>query len=141
VAEDAAQVFQDIVWKLNEELKAPIISERQVVYILVEIRKLLEIKKTIDDYWTLKLCCDWAVHPKMSYTTAQIIMKFFDAYEEKYRKENVGVMQAGIPELINFVEHKDFRDELIASCERYEVSAATFRDDYSGPKNSDQSIS
>jgi hypothetical protein len=121
----------DIVSKLNRELGEPITSERQVVYILVELRKLLELQKTLDDYWTLKLCSDWAVHPVLDRATAQVIVSRFDDYEAKYRRDNVGVSQAEMPELTDFVEHKAFRSELIAACQRYEVSAGAFLDDAS----------
>jgi hypothetical protein len=36
-------MINDIISKLRAELATPISSERQVVYILVELRKLLEI--------------------------------------------------------------------------------------------------
>ena len=127
----AVAMDRDIVSKLNHELGEPIISERQVVYILVELRKLLELKGTLDDYWTLKLCCDWAVHPVLDRATAQVIVSRFDDYEIKYRRDSVGVSQAEMPDLVNFVEHRTFRDELIASCQRYDVTASAFADDNS----------
>jgi hypothetical protein len=125
----AVAMDRDIVSKLNHELGEPITSERQVVYILVELRKLLELKETLDDYWTLKLCCDWAVHPLLDRATAQVIVSRFDDYEAKYRRDNVGVSQADMPDLVNFVEHRAFREELIASCQRYEITATAFTDD------------
>ena len=121
---------KDIVWKLNEELKPEAVtSEREVVYFLVELRKLLELNKTLNEYWTLNVCCDWAVHPKMNRATAQIIVSRFDDYEVKYRKESVGISQAGMPELTDFVGHLKFREELIAACDRYGVSVERIRDD------------
>jgi hypothetical protein len=117
---------RDIVSKLNHELGQPITSERQVVYILVGLRKLLELRKTLDDYWTLKLCCDWAVHPVLDRATAQVVLSRFDDYETKYRRDNVGVCQAEMPELTDFVEHKAFRNELIAACQRYGICPDTF---------------
>ena len=57
---------EDIASKLNHELDQEIVSERQVVYILIEARKLLEQQKTLDNFRGFKLCGDWAVHPKIT---------------------------------------------------------------------------
>ena len=54
-----------IAAKLSRELEDEIVSERQVVYILVETRKLLEQQATLGHYRNLKLCADWAVHPRL----------------------------------------------------------------------------
>jgi hypothetical protein len=106
---------RDIVHKLTEELAQQIISERQAVYILVELRKLLEKNDTLNEYGALKLCCDWAAHPKLSRASAHAITKLFDEYEAKYRREAVGVIQADIPELVEFCGHKRFRAQFIVS--------------------------
>jgi hypothetical protein len=53
----------ELLQKIEAELHQPIDSERQVVYILVEIRKLLyrnQVPKT--DCPHLRMLCDWAVH-------------------------------------------------------------------------------
>lgn len=125
----SVEMEKDIVSKLNAELAEPITSERQVVYILVELRKLLELNGALNDYWTLSLCCDWAVHPKLNRSTAQIIVSLFDEYETRYRQKNAGVLQAELPELLAFVEHMTFRDEIVRSCERYGVSTDAFSND------------
>jgi len=122
-------MHRDIVAKLTEEFSQPIGSERQVVYILVELRKLLELMGTLDNYETLKLCCDWAVHPKLDRQAAQRIVKLFDAYEAKNRQERIGVQQADMPELSGFLEHNVFRREMVAACEANQVPAAPLLDD------------
>jgi hypothetical protein len=122
-------VEPDIVRKLIAELGQPITSERQIVYILVELRKLLEKNETLDRYRTLKLCCDWAVHPKLNLASAQVITKLFDDYEAKYRREAVGVVQANIPELIEFCEHTRFRGQFVEACEANGIPADAPRDD------------
>jgi hypothetical protein len=55
--------YPAIIEKLNRELALPIESERQVVYILVETRKLLELTKKGPLYKTLRFYCNWAAHP------------------------------------------------------------------------------
>jgi hypothetical protein len=56
----------------------PITSERQVVYILVETRKLLELLGLKDVYPQLMVFCDWVVHPTLDRKPARQIIKPFD---------------------------------------------------------------
>ena len=123
------EVERDIVRKLTEEFALRITSERQVVYILVELRKLLEKNDTLQKYPALKLCCDWAAHPRLSFASAQNIMALFDRYEARFRREAVGVSQAGIPELVEFCEHTRFRAQLIESCESNGIPPDAPKDD------------
>lgn len=51
-----------ILRKIEAELLQPIQSERQVVYILVEIRKLLDGENAKANCPHLRMLCDWAVH-------------------------------------------------------------------------------
>ncbi len=72
-----------IVEKLQRELEQPIGSERQVVYLLVEIRKLIEIGGDLAKFETLKFCCDWIAHPILTGAMAQQIVRQFDkAHQE-----------------------------------------------------------
>jgi hypothetical protein len=121
----------DIVHKLAKELDEQISSERQVVYILVELRKLLEKEGTLRDarYRTLRFCCDWIVHPKLDRDLAQAIIELFDQYEAKYRQEPVGVSQAGIPELVEFCEHTRFRAQFVAACVSLGIPTASPNND------------
>ncbi len=116
---------RDIAHKLTQELNQQIISERQVVYILVELRKLLEKKGVLKDerFRVLRFCCDWTVHPKLDRDSAQVITGLFDRYEAKYRREPVGVSQADIPELVEFCEHTRFRAQFVDACESIGISA------------------
>ena len=122
---------RDIVYKLTQELTQPIVAERQVVYILVELRKLLEKKGMLKDvrYRVLRLCCDWTVHPKLDRDSAQEITELFDRYEAKYRHEAVGVSQADIPELVDFCEHTRFRAQFVDACELMGIPAHASTDD------------
>ena len=122
---------QDIAQKLMREFGQQITSERQVVYILVELRKLLEKNATLDlpRYRALKTCCDWAVHPALSLASAQVITKLFDEYEMKYRIEPLGVAQSELPELVEFCEHTRFRAQFIEACEANGILADAPKDD------------
>jgi len=122
---------RDIVYKLTQELDQEIVSERQVVYILVELRKLLE-KRGLDKherYRALMFCCDWAAHSKLSRESAKAITVLFDRYETKYRVEPVGVGQAGIPELVEFCEHSRFRQQFVSACGIGNIPADAVKDD------------
>jgi len=55
-----------IIDKLQKELQTEITSERQVVYVLVEIRKLIDSETDPNSYVTLKIYCDWAVHTELT---------------------------------------------------------------------------
>src|SRR5260370_38281246 len=68
--------------KLNRECKEPIATERQVVYILAEIRKLLELENAKDRYPALNFYCNWALHSRISKSAeAQRIVEIFDRAE------------------------------------------------------------
>jgi len=67
-----------IIEKLALALTSPIESEQQVVYILVEIRKLLERDKNAKSFRAIQFCCDWAVHPVMDRADALYILKKLD---------------------------------------------------------------
>lgn len=121
----------DIVSKITSELNQAIVSERQVVYILVELRKLLELQGLDRDarYRALIFCCDWAVHPALNRESAKVITLLFDRYETNYRKEPVGVSQAGIPELVDFCDHSRFRQQFIEACDQSGIPTLAIQDD------------
>lgn len=126
-----AQMERDIAIKLAQELVQDIVSERQVVYILIELRKLLEKKTLLNEerYRVLRLCSDWTVHPKLDRDSAQTITALFDRYETACRREPVGVSQAGIPELVEFCEHSRFRIQFIDACKSIGVAATAVSND------------
>jgi hypothetical protein len=56
----------EIVRKLNAEMALDIESERQVVYILAEIRKLIELAKFAKHEWlSVRFVCDWVLHTNL----------------------------------------------------------------------------
>jgi len=71
----------DIVSKLDKELHKEITSEPQVVYILVQVRKLIETDNPMEDFEALKLHCSWVLHPKLSRASAKDLLgKLNDQY-------------------------------------------------------------
>ncbi len=119
-----------IVEKLNHELNQQIISERQIVYILVEARKLLEQQGTLDAFGAFKLCSDWAVHPYLDRQPAQLILQYFDAYEEEHRKSGIGVKEYNFAPLSDFLCYKHFRQELVDALSPHGVAVNTLADDH-----------
>ena len=82
-----------IVEKLRRELEHEITTERQVVYLLAEIRKLLELRRERKKYFALNFYCCWALHTKMDRQGAQRILKRFD-------KAHAAAVTTGQPNLI-----------------------------------------
>jgi hypothetical protein len=73
--------YPAIIEKLRNELRLPIRSERQVVYILVELRKLMDLNKDGAKFFALKFYCDWAVHSHLDHAGAQTIVKRFNIFQ------------------------------------------------------------
>lgn len=72
-----------IIEKLDKEITTNIKTEAQVVYILVEVRKVI---KDHDDesskYPILSFFCDWVAHAKMEYKSAK---RMLDYIQDFYR--------------------------------------------------------
>jgi len=72
-----------IIEKIDRELRVPIDSERQVVYLLVEIRKLIEINGDGPSYRSLRFACDWVVHAKLTGPEARNIVEQVDRFQQQ----------------------------------------------------------
>ena len=70
----------DIVRKLSAELSQPITTEGQVVYVLVQLRKLLDKRpeRAEPPYESLRLYCNWVVHTSLTNKVAQGIVEEAD---------------------------------------------------------------
>lgn len=97
-----------IIAKLRRELERPITAEPLVVYLLVEIRKLMDRKGI--QYDTLRLCCSWAVHVGLSGDAARRIVKRVDALYP--RLVNGQLTDEDKESLRAFFLMSKFRDEL-----------------------------
>jgi inhibitor of KinA sporulation pathway (predicted exonuclease) len=75
----------ELIKKLSLELREPITHERQVVYILVLVRKMLDRlgETTPDEYLSLRLYCDWVVHLNLYFRQARTIVRDVDALYPK----------------------------------------------------------
>ena len=104
-----------IISKLNAEFEQPITTERQVVYILVDARKLLENVQQLKRFPALSLCMDWAVHPALDGKPALAILTHFNVYEAEFRKSGVTMTEFDLEPLNEFLALSSFRAEFIAS--------------------------
>lgn len=68
-----------IIGKLELLLDKGIRTEADALYLMVEVRKLLEQQQAKRQYEYLTFHCDWALHATLEGTTAQRILKLFDA--------------------------------------------------------------
>lgn len=71
-------MLPDIISKLANLLTTGIQTEAEVVYLLVQVRKVLEHDQSTE-YGSLKFHCDWALHTAMDRASAQVLLKVFDA--------------------------------------------------------------
>lgn len=68
-----------IVDKLNRHMQNPPKTEPDVVYALVQVRKLLEHEQARSEYKTLTFFCDWVVHTELNRTEGgKKILKILD---------------------------------------------------------------
>ena len=67
-----------ILEKLKSELRQDLTAERQVVYILAEIRKAIEQANDLENYQALDFYCSFALHTRMERAGAKRILERFD---------------------------------------------------------------
>ena len=71
-------MIPEIIRKLSEAFGEPLSREMQAVYILAEIRKLLELERLKSKYPSLNFHCCWALHVTAKGVGADRILKRFD---------------------------------------------------------------
>jgi hypothetical protein len=105
-----------IVEKLRRHLSCPLDTECEVVYLLCEIRKLLDKQRVEPTPFALRLYCHWALHVDLSRpsTTMPFLTKV-DNYV--FNKLNAGETEETLLE-----EHALFRDFVYLETFRKELS-------------------
>jgi hypothetical protein len=98
----------EIIAKLRRELERPITAEPLVVYLLVEIRKLMDHNGIQPE--TLRLCCNWAVHVELSGAAARRIVEHVDALYPRLLKGEL--TEEDKESLRAFFSMNKFRSEL-----------------------------
>jgi len=109
-------MINDIQNKLKNYLqyRYPFRNERDVVYFLVEIRKIIEKEKTYKYYPIVSFYCDWIVHPQIDHKkTISNILHLLKLIEEG--KGYVGMselysMSAFRENMSSFLTNKKIKD-------------------------------
>ena len=119
---------QDILKKLTKELNRGIASEPQAVYLLTEIRKLIERDNARNKYPDLKFHCDWALHSKLDGRAAQEILRQFDAAhpllrDQKLKLHNLPPVLRS--EINRISKMESFRQNLYQLLEDYKLPPLT----------------
>jgi hypothetical protein len=77
-----------IVEKLHEQLGGkPKLTEPLILYLLVGVRKLLELENSNHKYPSLKFQCDWCLHTRLDKRGAIDVIKLFDELEDMRRPD------------------------------------------------------
>jgi hypothetical protein len=105
-----------IVDKLRLEFAEEITSERQIVYILAEIGKLLEHENLKSKYPTITFYRDWAVHTKLDRSSvADSLVRLFDDYVTSKNTTASNTLK-------NLVTPQTLRDEITAYLNRHKLT-------------------
>ena len=109
----------EIVQKLRTELIKPVDGEPQVVYVLVEIRKLIDHSPHKNQYRALKFYCDWALHIKLDQGGAcQMLQQFDEALTARNDEES---FRAAVEKFGPTISFATLRDEFINFLIEYDL--------------------
>ena len=119
-----------ILDKLQKALTRPISSEDQVVYILVEIRKLIDLQNE-PSLMSLKLYCDWAVHTELTYAsrTRPILTLVDDDLFNCFHPKGHGTSPEDNEKLQRLLYLDGFRADLLQFLHRNGLPAGIAEDD------------
>ncbi len=85
----------------------PFLQEKDVVYFLVETRKMLDRTKNKKgfDFSILRFYCDWILHTEKTYITKEIKLMMDEAAREEMRTGSSRVME-------KFIDMEELKNEL-----------------------------
>lgn len=100
-------MIPDLLSKLTGALAKPVRTECQVVYLMVELRKLMDRQDATQHYPVLRLFCDWTVHTNIDRNrAAEPLIREFDNAVESVRGGN------GMPlQFLDFLSLSHFRQQ------------------------------
>jgi hypothetical protein len=113
----------DIITKLQSAL-AQDMTEAQVVYILVEIRKLLELENNPKRFRSLQFFCDWALHSRLDRAGALEIIKQFDDIRDAYVNGHKERHEALTTDILDLLNAQRFRTELASFLGEYSLDTS-----------------
>lgn len=114
-------MINDIHSKLQSLLNEDALFQREseVVYFLVEVRKIIEKKKLYSNYPILLFYCDWIVHPQIDHDrTIQHIKPILDLIEQGNGYAGMSQMHKMDPlklvlsQFLSALELKDFTKDI-----------------------------
>jgi hypothetical protein len=118
--------------KLRRELSSiEPMTEARIVYILVEIRKLIERKNQKQQYFALDFHCSWALHTTMDRAGAERILRRFDeAYEPLKDRRLAELPRTFANEFEATVGLKNFRTQLGEFLTAYSLPTNVIQDNW-----------
>ena len=116
---------QDIISKIANQINSGITTEAETVYLLAEVRKLMEQDNAANDYPYLNFHCNWVLHSKLSFRFPQgILSQFLEAHFHL----KAGAELSDLPEPLRsqvdrISKMEDFRNELNAFLQSHNISS------------------
>jgi hypothetical protein len=112
-----------IIEKLRGELARPISSECQVVYVLVEIRKVIDGEPNRQQWKALKLYCHWAVHTELKEArwVEPFLQKIETFVEGLWDPSSTGISPATHEAIKEIVYLEEFRKELSSFLQQHSL--------------------
>jgi len=92
-------------------LERPIERESEVVYFLVEVRKLIETLGR-KRFQILSFFCDWVLHQEMTWKKAQIVLGIFDEFADAAKGGDRQKLVDATRKRENLISFRLFRDDL-----------------------------
>ncbi len=119
--------------KLGAHLNKPPVDEKDVVYAMVKIRKVLEHDKQRKRYWALTFYCDWVLHTKLSQFGAMKIINMLDERFAGFRTTEPKKFDPDgkIQEILSF---QLFREELLVFLSRNRLPTVWAEDQFAWDK-------
>lgn len=114
---------EEIITKLKSALAEPIQKECQVVYILVEIRKLLERLKDKNNFSVLNFYSNWALHPEIDKTSS--IRPILEKIEEAILRKTYDVNA-----IMAIVDFEEFCKEIGTFLGKFAINNPFLKIDY-----------
>jgi hypothetical protein len=116
-----------IIEKLNRHMASPPQKESDVVYALVEVRKLLEQTGEKETFSRLTFFCDWVVHPLLDKKNAQNVLLELDGRLGGYDASRPWEIDPDgqVHDLLSF---RRFWQELNAYCKHVGITDGWTRD-------------
>ena len=118
-----------IVQKLDALLVSPITRESEAVYLLCEVRKLLDLERTREAF-PLRLHCNWALHVDLTHTRTTLpFLKQVDSALASLIGPGKSDLSAEEKVFDEFVSLKALRGHLRAFLQRHRLPARLCDDD------------